>query len=138
MDAHVERRQPFGDDALEVGLGEPRERREVAVQERQPVVVVLQVQALAQPWGQLVDEAELAVVVARAHLVEQRRVHLDAEGLALPLGDLDGEVEATPAHLDLDVGVVGEQPPVRSRRGAPRRSTLSTSSPTWTPARAGR
>ena len=45
-------------------------RGEVPVQERQAVVVVLQVQAAAHALGQLVDEAELAVVVARADPVE--------------------------------------------------------------------
>ena len=48
VDADVQRRQPLGDDPLEVGLGEPGQRREVPVQEAQPVVVVLQVQAPAQ------------------------------------------------------------------------------------------
>ena len=50
------------------------------------------------PGRQLVDEAELAVVVAGAHLVEQRRVHLDAERLAGPLVDLDGELEPAAAR----------------------------------------
>ena len=47
VDAHVQRAELLGDDALEVGLGEAGERGEVAVEERQPVVVVLQRQALA-------------------------------------------------------------------------------------------
>ena len=47
VDAHVQRAEPLGDDPLEVGLGEAGERREVPVEERQPVVVVLQVQAAA-------------------------------------------------------------------------------------------
>ena len=72
VDAHVQRRQPLGDHPLEVGLGEAGERGEVPVQERQAVVVVLQVQAAAHALGQLVDEAELAVVVAGAHPVEHR------------------------------------------------------------------
>ena len=45
VDADVERAEPLGDDALEVGFGEAGQRGEVAVQERQPVVVVLQVEA---------------------------------------------------------------------------------------------
>ena len=94
MDADVQRRQALGDHPLEVGLGEAGERGEVPVQEAQPVVVVLQVQAAAQALGQLVDEAELAVVVARAHPVEQRARHLGAERLAGPLVDVDVEVDA--------------------------------------------
>ena len=82
VDADVQRRQALGDHPLEVGLGEAGQRREVPVQEAQPVVVVLQVQAAAQALRQLVDEAELAVVVARAHPVEHRAGHLGAERLA--------------------------------------------------------
>ena len=48
VDAHVQRRQALGDDPLEVGLGEAGERGEVPVEERQPVVVVLQVEARPQ------------------------------------------------------------------------------------------
>ena len=112
MDAHVQRAQLLGDDALEIGLGEPSERRVVAVKERQPVVVVLHVEAAAQAGRQLVDEAELAVVVARAHLIEERGVHLDAEGLPGALHDLEGEVQPAPDDLELDVGLVGEQLPL--------------------------
>ena len=110
VDADVQRRQPLGDDPLEVGLGEAGQRREVAVEERQPVVVVLQVEALAHARRQLVDEAELAVVVAGADLVEQRRVHLDAERLAVGLGHLDQQLEPAPVELERRVGLVDQQP----------------------------
>ncbi len=72
VDADVQRAQPLGDHTLEVGLGEAGERGEVAVEEREPVVVVLQREALPHPLRQLVDEAERAVVVAGAHPVEHR------------------------------------------------------------------
>ncbi len=81
VDAHVDGAEALGDHPLEVELGEAGEGGVVAVEERQPVVVVLHVQAGAQALGQLVDEAELAVVVARADLVEQRRRHLRAQRL---------------------------------------------------------
>ena len=71
VDAHVDRAQALGDHPFEVELGEAGEGGVVAVEERQAIVVVLHVQAGAQALGQLVDEAELAVVVARPHLVEQ-------------------------------------------------------------------
>ena len=102
VDADVERRQPLGDHPLEVGLGEAGERGEVPVEERQPVVVVLQVEAPPQPRRQLVDEAELAVVVAGAHLVEQRGVHLDAERLARrPWRTSTVQLEPAPPHVEL-------------------------------------
>ena len=112
VDADVERAQPLGDDPLEVGLGEAGQGGEVPVEEAEPVVVVLEVEALPQPRRQLVDEAELAVVVARAHLVEQRRVDLDAERLAGGLGHLDGELEPAAADVEHQVGLVGQQPPL--------------------------
>ena len=108
----MQRRQPLGDHPLEVGLGEAGERREVPVQEAQPVVVVLQVQAAAQALRQLVDEAELAVVVARADPVEHGARHLGAERLAGPLGDVDVELEAAAAR--------------RRARRRPRRTTAAT------------
>ena len=90
VDRHVQRRQALGHDPLEVGLGEPGQRREVPVEERQAVVVVPLVEAAPQALGQLVDEAEGAVVVAGLQGVEQRRVDLDAERLAGGLGHVDG------------------------------------------------
>ena len=99
VDADEQRRQTLGDDPLEVGLGEPGERREVPVQERQPVVVVLEIEAGAHPRRQLVDEAELAVVVAGAHLIEQGGVNLEAQRGAGSLVDLDVELQAAAVNL---------------------------------------
>ena len=59
------------------------------------------------PFGQLVDEAERAVVVARAHLVEHRAVELEAERRAGGLVDRDEVLEAAAADLELDDGLVG-------------------------------
>jgi hypothetical protein len=112
VDAHVERGQLLGHHALEVGLGEAGEGREVPVEERQPIVVVLEVEAAAQPRRELVDEAELAVVVARAHPVEQRRVDLDPERLAGPLLDLDQRVEPAAPQLEGQGRLVDEHPPL--------------------------
>ena len=94
MDADVQRRQPLGHDPFQVGLGEPGEGREVPVQERQPVVVVLEVQRSPHSLRQLVDEAELAVVVARADPVEHRARDLDPERRALRLVDRHRQLEA--------------------------------------------
>ena len=112
VDADVQRRQALGDHPLEIGLGEPGERGEVAVQEAEPVVVVLQVQALPHALGQLVDEAELAVVVAGAHPVEHRAGHLGTQRFAGPLVDRDRLVEAAAAQLDLELGFVDQEPPL--------------------------
>jgi len=112
VDRHVERAQPLGHHPLEVRLGEAGERREVPVEEAQPVVVVLQVEALPQARWQLVDEAELAVVVAGAHLVEQGRVHLQPERLARRLGHLDRALQAPTGEVEHGVGVVDQEAPL--------------------------
>ncbi len=132
----LQRRQPLGDDPLEVGLGEAGEGGEVPVEERQPVVVVLEVEALPQPGRQLVDEAELAVVVAGAHLVEQRRLHLDAERLAGPLVP-PRPCSSSPPRPRSSTGSASS---TSNRYSMMSRGTWpsmpSTSSPTATPARA--
>ena len=107
VDAHVQRAQLLGDDALEIGLGEAGERGEVAVEERQPVVVVLQRQALPHARGQLVDEAERAVVVARAHAVEHRAGEVEPQGHAGVLLDQHQLLEPAAADLELDARLVG-------------------------------
>jgi hypothetical protein len=112
VDGHVQRAQPLRDDPLQVGLGEARQRGEVPVEEAQPVVVVLEVEALPEPRRQLVDEAELAVVVAGSHLVEERRLHVQAERLARSLVHLDRQLQPSSADLQRRVGVVDEEPPL--------------------------
>src|SRR5690606_15225056 len=75
---HVERREPVLKDASEVPLLEIRQRREVAVREREAVVVVANVQVAAKSLRQPLDEAEFALVRAPAHA---RRLELQAERL---------------------------------------------------------
>ena len=65
-----------------VQLRETGQRREVAVEEGQPVVVVLEVEAPPHALGQLVDETERGVVVAGPDPVEDGRRDLDPERLA--------------------------------------------------------
>ena len=106
MNAHVQRPEPLADHPLEVGFREPRERREVSVEERQPVVVVLHIEALAHAFGQLVDETERAVVVAGADAVEHGTRQLDAQGRAVGLVDVHHPFESTSAQVELDVRAV--------------------------------
>ena len=106
VDGDEQRRQPFGEHPLEVRLGEAGEGREVAVQERQAVVVVAHVQVLAHAFGQLVDEAELAVVVAGPDPVEQGRVDLHAERLAALALHLERNLDPAAAHLQAKARLV--------------------------------
>jgi hypothetical protein len=49
------------------------------------------------------------VVVAGAHAVEQGRLDLGAERLAGRLFDGQGQRQAAPGHVELDIGLVGQQ-----------------------------
>ncbi len=106
VNADVQRAEPLGDHPLEIRLGEPRQRCEVPVEKRQPVVVVLQIQALAHALGQLVDEAERTVVVAGANPIEHRARQLDAERRTFGLLDVHRTLEPAPAQVELDLGTV--------------------------------
>jgi hypothetical protein len=110
VDADVQRAEALVDHPLEVRLGEAGQRGEVPVEEREPVVVVLDVEALPHAGGQLVDEAERAVVVAGADSVEQGRGHLGPERLPGLLGDLHRALHAAPPQFDVDHGLVGQHP----------------------------
>jgi len=61
---HVQGREPVLHDARQVPRLEVREGRKIAVAEREPVVVVADVQSLAQSQRVAVHEAEIAVVGA--------------------------------------------------------------------------
>jgi hypothetical protein len=93
VDGHEQRAQALRDDPFGVELGEPGQRGEVPVEEGQAVVVVLQIQAPPHALGELVDEAEGAVVVAGADPVEHRRRNLEAQWLAGRLLHPDPAVE---------------------------------------------
>ena len=121
VDAHVERAQLLGDDPLEVGLREPGERCEVSVEEGEPEVVVLQVEAPPHALRKLMDEAERAVVVAGLHAIEHRMRKLEPEGRTFRLAHDDLLLEPAAPHLEVDLGAVGVQLVARSRRGAARR-----------------
>ncbi len=106
VDAHVQRTEPLRHHAFQIGFGETGERGEISVEKREPVVVVLQVQALAHALGQLVDETERAVVVAGADAVEHRARQLDPERRALGLVDLHDPLHTAPAQVELHVRAV--------------------------------
>ncbi len=108
MDGDVERLEPFSDHPGHVELGEASQRGEVAVEKRQPVIVVLEVQRGPHTRWQLIDEAELTVVVAGLHPIEDRRVEAQSQWHAVALNDLHDPLQATATHGELDVGFVDE------------------------------
>ena len=121
VDGDEQGAEALGEHPFEVHLGEAGERGEVPVQEGQPVVVVLQRQAPPHALGQLVDEAELAVVVTGPHPVEDGRRDLGAERFPRLLGDLDGEGlrDAATAHDEVQIGLVDQQAVLDDITGRP-------------------
>ena len=107
VNAHVQRREALGDDPFEVGFGEAGQGREVAVEERQPIVVVLQRQARAHTRRELMDEAERTVVVARTHTIEDGTVELEPERCACRLVHHQRGLEPAAPQLEVDIGLVG-------------------------------
>ena len=85
----IERRQPILDDPLQVPGLEIRQRGEIAVPEGESVIVVANVEHVAQPLRIAVHKAEVAMVGAAA---DARRFERDAH--REPLG---------PLHVVLDV-----------------------------------
>ena len=112
VDRDVQGAEALSDDPLEVGLREASEGGEVPIQEAQAVVVVLEIEALPEARRELVDEAELAVVVASAHLVEQSGLHVDPEGLPRSLVDLQRELQATAPDIEHRVAIIHEKAPL--------------------------
>ena len=110
MHRDVERRQPVLEDAGDVLVLHVRERREVAVGKGKAVVVVAHVERRAQPFGQPLDEAELALVGAASHtwrLEDYPHRH--------PLGALELEDELFTVgrrHLEHELVIGGEKLPV--------------------------
>ena len=68
MHGNIERRQPLIDNALQLGLIDIRQRQVVPEEEREPVVLILDMQRRANARGILMDETEHAVVLARQRL----------------------------------------------------------------------
>ena len=114
MDRHVERAEALGDHTLGVELGEARQGGEVAVEEGQPIVVILEVEALPHALGQLVDEAELAVVVAGADLVEHGGVDSGTQWLAGVLRHANPPIDRSTDASDeqLEVCTIGHLLPL--------------------------
>ena len=102
MDTYVQRRQPFVDDPFDIAFGAPGQRREVAVQEGQTIVVILEVQAFSHSFGQLIDETERAVVIAGHDPIKDGRMHFDPDGLTRVLFDGDAQLETSADDIEFE------------------------------------
>ena len=110
MDRDIQRRQPVFDDALHVVGLQVGQRGEVAVAEREPVVVVPDVEDVTQAVGQPIHEAEVAAVGAAPN---PRRLELYPD--RLPQGTLDVELDLLAiglTHVKQELFLGGEELPV--------------------------
>ena len=112
MDTDVERRQAFRDHPLKVGFGKTSQRGEVAIEKRESVVIVLEVQRAAHALGQLVNKTKIAVVVARTDPVKQSRIDVDTERLTGSFLDFDGHGETATIDFEFEFGLVHQALPL--------------------------
>ena len=130
----VQRRQPLLLDAGELRLREVGQRDVVPVQERQPEVVVLDVEALAHPARQLVDEAEHALVGAGGDLATAWGAGARARGRAPPVeGRRGGRCPRARRRAQRRASLPWKWKSITSRSGAPLMATMR--SPGRRPAR---
>ena len=109
MNRHMQRRNTFSHYPLEIQLGKACEGGEVAVEKRQPVVVVFEVERFPKVRGQLINKTKLAVVVASADLIEEGRVNFSAERLSVPLFNVERKLESTPIDIEAQFALVSEE-----------------------------
>src|SRR5688572_10571692 len=102
MNRDVEGREAILEDSRDVALLHIGERGEIAVRERQPVIVVADVEVSAKPGRKAFDEAELASIGASSN---RWRLESDTELLALRALDLvDDFVAVGLPRLDDEIG----------------------------------
>ena len=116
VDRNVERGESLRLDPVELRLLQIGQRDVVAVQEGEPEVVVLDVEALAHSSRQLVDEAEDALVGAGRDLRRAWRLQLEPQpwpaspehGRARAASALDGHLEPLLARMEVEVDHVAK------------------------------
>ncbi len=99
---YVERRQVQPADAVEITGPHIRQRDEIAIEERETIVIILYGQACAHARSHHVHEAEIAVIRAAADAIEYRRsefatellidVFLERYDFTLSIGMLDQQI----------------------------------------------
>src|SRR3984957_7302424 len=133
MHGDVERRQAVLEDPPNVALANVGERREVAVRERQAVVVLPQVQWRTKAWRQAFDETELAAIRAlphgrwlefHSHRVPVPALHFVYPVLAIRLARFDHQLFVGAQELPVEkigdpAAVDGQQlgPALHAKRG---------------------
>ncbi len=104
VDADIHRGEALALDALPVVVAQVGKRNEVAVEKREPVVVIFKVERLAETLGHLGEEAERAFIVAGAQPVKKRLSKLQAEvGVGVFLDQEHAQLAGGGAHMELDL-----------------------------------
>ncbi len=113
VDRDVQRREVLLDDAVDVLVGEVRERDEVPLQKREAVVVVAEVERRTHVLGEHRHEAEGAGVLADVDLVEEDVCEVDTPAFREVALEHDvARVSLGVDDLQLDHVLVGEPLPV--------------------------
>ena len=120
-------------DALHFFVAQVRQRDVVAEQKRKPLVVVLEIQRLAQALRHLVDKAEHALVAARVLFVDEIAFKIAAQRLVLalfhalvaqPARAHQRQLELRAGGVELIVQHVVDLVPVDGQQRAPRKGVL--------------
>ena len=106
----MQRRNPLRHDSFEVKFSEPSKCREISVEERKPIIVVFEIKRLTQIRRQLIDKAELAMVVTGSDLVEKSRVNLCTERFTRLFLDFERDLEPTPINIQAEFTLIGKEP----------------------------
>ena len=108
MDGDVDGADVQGDDPFDLPFGQVRQGDIISQQEAETGIVVLKIHGFAHALGELVDEAEHAVVGAGAGRVHQIALKLQPQIAALRFVDGHFMLAAVrPAQPDAEPAVIG-------------------------------
>ena len=78
---YTERRNALLDDAIDILIGQVRQRDEIALQKTQAIIVIFDRKARTCMFGKLTHEAEATGIATRANLVENSTIEGNAPAL---------------------------------------------------------
>ena len=102
-----------GHDPLQLPGREIRQGDIIPLEEAETGVVILEIQGLPHPPGQLIDEAEHAFVHAGPGPVHQVGLKVQTQGLALLLAEANGFPLPLPLHLQAETGFFAVVPVIQ-------------------------
>ncbi|CAB4905744.1 unannotated protein [freshwater metagenome] len=112
MNTDIQRREAFGNHPLEIGFGEPRQRREIAIEKTQAVIIIFEIQTLTHPRRQLVDKTKSAVVVTSTNSIKQGTCNFGSQSFASIFYDSCLHLKTAAHKIDLNLGFVCHETPL--------------------------